>query len=133
MRNIFLLVLGVQVSKQVDSSFPFSYFQILSSLLGCYFSGIFCIYHLWQMFIRFLTITFDFYRSLVLKFSCITVRLSDGMFLFSLVSDQFHQLVLQCFIYTSQFLFWIAQCVRRLWLLRTSFFGKTALGVRWLV
>ena len=76
-----------QVSKHLASSFPFSDFYILSSLLGCYFSGTSCTFHFGQMFNGFLTSTFDFYWSLALQFSCIMVRLSEGRFLFAVASD----------------------------------------------
>ena len=65
----------------------FSLRQLLFSLLSSYFNDICCTFHLGQMFIRFLLIIFDFYWSLALQFSCITVRLSDGIFLFPLASD----------------------------------------------
>ena len=39
----------------------------------------------------------------------------------------------QSFMETSQFIFQFAQGVRRLWLLKTSFLGKTGLGVRWMI
>ena len=58
--------------EQADPSFPFWDFQILFSLLGCYFSGIFCTFHLRQMFIGFLKNTFDFYWNLTLHFSYIS-------------------------------------------------------------
>ena len=87
-QKISLSVLGdKQANKHLVSSFPFSYFYILPSLLGCYFSGISCTFHFGQMFNGFLTSTFDFYWSLALQFSCITVRLSEGRFLFAVASD----------------------------------------------
>ena len=61
--------------------------QILFILLGSYFSDVCCTFHLGQMFIRFLSIIFDFYWSLALQLLCIMVRLSDGMFLFPLASN----------------------------------------------
>ena len=76
--KIPLSVSGKQASKHVASSFPFSDFQILSSLLICCFSGISCTFHFGQMVNGFVTSTFDFYCSLALQFSCITVRLSEG-------------------------------------------------------
>ena len=57
-------------------SFTFSEFQILSGLLGCYFSEINCIFCLRQMFNG-------------LQFSCTTVRLSKERFLFAIASDPF--------------------------------------------
>ena len=76
-----------QASKHLASSFPFSDFYTLSSLL-VYFSGIFCTFHFGQMFNGFLTSTFDFYWSFVVQFSCImTIRLSDGKFLFIVASN----------------------------------------------
>ena len=57
-------------------SFTFSEFQILSGLLGCYFSEINCIFCLRQMFNG-------------LQFSCITVRLSKERFLSAIASDPF--------------------------------------------
>ena len=52
---------GEQASKHLVSSFPFSDFYILSSLLGCYFSEISCTFHFGQMFNGDITSTFDFY------------------------------------------------------------------------
>ena len=80
MRKIPLSVTGKQASKHLASSFPFSHFYILSSCWGCYFSRIPCTFYFGQMFNGFLTSAFDFYWSLVLQFSCITVRLSEGKF-----------------------------------------------------
>ena len=75
-----------QASKHLVSSFPFSDFQILSSLLCCYFSEISRTFYFEQMFNGFLGSNFGFYCSLALQFSCITVRISEGRFLFA-VSD----------------------------------------------
>ena len=61
--------------------------QILFIHMGSYFKDVCCTFHLGQIFIRFLSIIFDFYRSLALQLLCIMVRLSDSMFLFSLASD----------------------------------------------
>ena len=101
MRKIRSLVSGNQVSKQVDYRFPFLDFQIFSrfsSLGDCYSSGTFCTYHLGQIFIKFLTSSFGFYWSLCVQFSCITVRLSDDMFLFSVASDYFQLKINLCTI-----------------------------------
>ena len=76
-----LSVSGNQVSKYLVSSFPFSDFYILSSLLGCYFSGISCAFHFGKMFNGFLTSTFDFYWSLAIQFLCIRDFLKAGFFL----------------------------------------------------
>ena len=65
--NISLSVSGKQERKNLASSFPFSDFYILSSLLGCYFSETSCTFHFGQMFNGFITSTFDFYLSLALK------------------------------------------------------------------
>ena len=81
-QKISLLVSGEQASKHLASSFPFSELKILSSLLGCHFSGISCTFHLGQMFNGFLTSTLDFYWSLGQQFSYMTVRLSEDRFLF---------------------------------------------------
>ena len=70
-----------QASEHLASGFPFSDFQILFSLLRCYFRGVSCTFHIGQIFNEFITITFESYRSLTLKFSCITVRLSKDRFL----------------------------------------------------
>ena len=78
--KIPLSVTGKQVNKHLASSFPFSYFYILSSCLGCYFSGKSCTFHFGQMSNGFWTSSFDFYWSLVLQFSYISVRLSEGKF-----------------------------------------------------
>ena len=78
---------GAEASKHLASRFTFSDFQILSSFLGCYFSGISCTFRFWQMLNRFFTSTFDFYWSLALQFSCIMVRHSQGMFLFAVASN----------------------------------------------
>ena len=53
---------------------------------GSYFSDMCYTFHLGQMFIRFLSITFDFW-SLVLQFSWTTVIFSAGMFLSPFASD----------------------------------------------
>ena len=87
MWKIPLSISGEQASKHLASSFLFADFYILSSLLGCYFSGISCTFHFGQMFNGFLTSTFDFYWSLALQFSCIMVWLSEGRFLFAVTSD----------------------------------------------
>ena len=80
--NISLSVSGKQARKNLASSFPFSDFYILSSLLSCYFSGTSCTFHFGQMFNGFITSTFDFYLSLALKLWCIMVRLSKSRYLF---------------------------------------------------
>ena len=87
MRKIYLSVSGEQTRKHLVSSFLFSDLKILSSLLGCYFSGISCTFHFGQMFNGFLTINLDFYWSLALQFSCIMVTFSEGRFLFAVASD----------------------------------------------
>ena len=69
---------GEQASQHLAPSFPFSDFYILSSLLGCYFSGTSCPFHFGQMFNGFLTGTFNFYWSLALQLSCTTIRLSEA-------------------------------------------------------
>ena len=58
-----------QASKWILVSLSLTFF----SFLGSYLSEICCTLHLGQMFIRFLTITFDFYWSLALRFSYIMV------------------------------------------------------------
>ena len=55
--------------------------QILFILLVSYFNDVCCTFHLGKMFIRILSIIFDIYCSFAPQLSCITVRLSDGMFL----------------------------------------------------
>ena len=85
--KISLSVAGEQASQYLASSFLFSDFYILSSLLGCYFSWTSCTFHFGQMFNGFLTSTFDFYWSLALQLSCIMVRLSEGRYLFPVASD----------------------------------------------
>ena len=55
--------------------------QILFILLVSYFNDVCCTFHLGKMFIRILSIIFDIYFSLAPQLSCITVKLSDGMFL----------------------------------------------------
>ena len=85
--KISLSVSGEQTSKHSTWSFPFSEFLILSSLLSCYFSEIYCAFCFRQMFNGFWTSNFDFYWKLTLQFSCITVRLSKGRFLFAVASD----------------------------------------------
>ena len=52
-QKIPLSVTGKQASKH----FPFSHFYILSSCVGCYFSGISCAFHFGQMFNGFLKVT----------------------------------------------------------------------------
>ena len=61
--------------------------QILFILLVSYFNDVCCTFHLGKMFIRFLSIIFDIYCSLAPQLSCITVRLSGGMFLSFAASD----------------------------------------------
>ena len=78
---------GEQASKQVDSSFPLSDKYFSAFWLVLYSRKICCTFHLEKLYIRFLTIAFDFYWSLALQLSCITVRLSDSIFLFPLPSD----------------------------------------------
>ena len=57
-----LLVSGEQASKQMDfSGLSLLDNIVLFNLLGCYFSGMFCTFHLGQMFIRILMSAFDFY------------------------------------------------------------------------
>ena len=80
MLKMCLSVLGEQVRKHLASTFPFSDLKILSSLLVCYFSKTYCNN-------GFLTSTFGFYSSLALQFSCITVSLSEGWFLFEVGSN----------------------------------------------
>ena len=58
--------------------------QILFILLGSYFNDVCCTFHLGEMLIRFLSIVFYIYWSLVLQLSSITVRFWDDMFLFPL-------------------------------------------------
>ena len=55
--------------------------------LSRYFSEIYCTFCFGQMFNGFWTSNFDFYWSLALQFSCITVRLSEGSFLFAVASN----------------------------------------------
>ena len=86
MQRISLSV-SCKQATHLASSFSFSDFYILSSLSGFYFSGISCTFHFGQMFNGFLTSTFDFYWSLALQFPSITVRLSEGRFLFAVASD----------------------------------------------
>ena len=81
-RKIPLSVTGKHSSIHLDSSFSFSHFYILSSCLGCYFSGISRTFHFGQMFNGLLSDTFDFYWSLILQFSSTTARLWEGNFLF---------------------------------------------------
>ena len=91
MQKISLSVSSKQASKYSTSCFPFSDFQILSSLSGCYFRGISCTFHFGQMCNGFLTSTFDIYWSLALQFLHITVRLSECSFLFAVASNWFQQ------------------------------------------
>ena len=55
--------------------------QILFILMVSYFNDVCCTFHLGKMFVRILSIIFNIYCSLAPQLSCITVRLSDGMFL----------------------------------------------------
>ena len=55
--------------------------EILFILLVSCFSNVCCTFHLGKMFIRILSIIFDLYCSFASQLSCITIRLSDGMFL----------------------------------------------------
>ena len=57
-----------QVSSWVVANFPFSAFLIFFSLLSCYFSGIFCTFHLGQTFVGFLSKTFWFLLQYEFKF-----------------------------------------------------------------
>ena len=84
----YLIVSDVLSSIWKWSGFWFSSLrQILSSFLVSYFSKICSTFHPEQLLIRFLTITFDFYWSLALQLLCITVKLSDSIFLFPLASN----------------------------------------------
>ena len=85
--KIPLSVTGKHPSIHLDSSFSFSHFHILSSCLGCYFSGICRTFHFGQMFNGLLSDTFDFYWSLILQFSSTTVRLWEGNFLFAVADN----------------------------------------------
>ena len=89
MQKISLSVSGEQASKCSAWCLPFSEFYILSIFLSCYFNEIYFPFCLGQMFHGFWTNNFDFYWSLALQFSCITVRFSEGSFLFTVASDQF--------------------------------------------
>ena len=66
-RKISLSVWCKQASRQA-STWLFSDFHMLSSFLGCYFSGISCTFHFGQKFDGFLASTFDFCWSLPLQF-----------------------------------------------------------------
>ena len=70
-----------QVSEFLPSDFLF--FQLVISAMYVIF------FVFGQIFIRFLSIIFYFYWSLTLQLLCIGVRLSDGMFVFPLASNQF--------------------------------------------
>ena len=59
-------------------------FPNLNDLNSCDFPNLCCTFYLGQIFIRFLSIIFDFYWSLALQLLCITVRLWDSIFLFPL-------------------------------------------------
>ena len=86
----WLVFVRYQTSKQAGmqaGGLWFSFLRLLDTFqpFGLLFQGIFCTYHLGQMFIRSLTITWlilikDW--SLALQFSHITVRLSDDILLF---------------------------------------------------
>ena len=106
-----------QAGEQVGGfSFPLSHLLILFSLLGCYFSGLFCTYHLGKFFVRFLTNTFYFYSSFF--FHQLAINLSKKINFYSLLQRQ----VSSCF-----------SLLRRLWLLRTLFQWKAVLVLRWVV
>ena len=80
---------GKQTSEHLVSSFPLSDFNILSSVLVCYFSGTSCTFHFRQMLNGFLTSIFDFYLSVSLQISCAEVKLLEGRYLFPVASDYF--------------------------------------------
>ena len=74
-----------QASRQA-STCPAVFLSQNLILLG-YFSEIYCKFCFKQMFNGFWTSNFDFYWSLALQFSYITVRLPKGRFLFAIVSN----------------------------------------------
>ena len=102
MQKISLSVFGEQARKHLASSFPFSDFYIFSSLLSCYSSGISSTLHFGQMLNEFLTSTFDFYWSLALQFSHLTVRLSEGRFLFLVLAISFNKKWASAVFYVDQ-------------------------------
>ena len=71
------------VSIRQAFTLDFSFLRILS----CYFSEIYCTFCFRQMFNRFWRSNSNFHWGLALQFSCITVRLSEGSFLFAVASD----------------------------------------------
>ena len=71
------------MSKQVNFSPKTDAFILLVS----YLNDLCCTFHLGRMFVRILSIIFDIYFSLAPQLSCITVRLSGGMFLSFTASD----------------------------------------------
>ena len=86
-QKISLSVSGEQASRRANTCSILFLSQIFRYFQACYISGISCTFCLGQMFKGFLTSTFDFYWSLNLEFSCITVRIPQGSFLFSVASD----------------------------------------------
>ena len=86
-QKISLSVSGEQASRRANTYSILFLSQIFRYFQACYISGISCTFCLGQMFKGFLTSTFDFYWSLDLEFSCITVRIPQGSFLFSVASD----------------------------------------------
>ena len=77
-----------EASREQASGFlPSGRYLPFFTIFGSYFSNICCTFHLGQMIIRFVSISFYFYWSLALQLLRITVRLSDDMFLFPLTID----------------------------------------------
>ena len=87
--NLFVSIrqAGKQESKRSAWSLSFSKFFILSIFLSYYFSEIYFPFCFGQMFHGLRTSIFDFYWGLALQFSCITVTLSEGSFLFAVACN----------------------------------------------
>ena len=93
-----------QAGKQTSGFQLSSLRQALFSLLGSFFSEICCTFHIWQMFIRLLTITLNFYYNFGSR-----IFMYHGMTFRQHVSFSISQQLvlvtnklLQCFMQTSQ-------------------------------
>ena len=119
---------GEQASGFLPSDRYFSFFWVVISVCMLHFSSWANVYQILINYFLFL-----------LKFGSTTSVYHGKTFkqhFFFSISQQLLSVknkLLECFMETSQFISQFVQCVRRLWLFRTSFLGKTGLGVRWLV
>ena len=94
-QKISSLVLDDQVASKWTLVFQCQIFRYFLAFWVVISVEFFLIFHFGQMFIGFLTSTFDFYRSLALQFSYIIIRLPEGRFLFASVKSLLTTLFLE--------------------------------------